>query len=119
MRHVIVFKKMKYVKPVQDIIDTVLGRSPDIEIVTTFKDYREALSCIIHRPGTDKFGLLSVNVDGSDDDISCFVFNGKLYDYCKAEGFSKQQMVEDQSFENRVLTTVSVDEFLEMFEDEG
>ena len=106
MRMQYYFKTMKYVKPVQDIIDTVLDRSPDIEIVTTFKDYREALSCIIHRPGTDKFGLLSVNVDGSNDDISCFVFNGKLYDYCKAEGF-----------ENRVLTAVSVDEFIEMFED--
>jgi len=107
---------MKYVKPVQSIVDIILEKSPyDIEVVTTFEDSRETLSCIVHRLGTDKFGLLSVNVDGLSDDINCFSFNGKLYDYCRAEGFSKQQMVEDESFENRVLTTVSADEFIKMF----
>jgi len=108
---------MKYVKPVQDIVDTILDRTDGIEVVPTFKDYRESLSCIVHQIGTDSFGLLSVNVDGYDDDLNCFIFNGKLYDYCRAEGFSKQQMVQDQSFENRVLTAVPVDQFIKMFID--
>ena len=107
---------MKYVKPVQTIVDSILDESSGgVEIVPTFNDYRDTLSCIVHQLGTDRFGLVSVNVDGVKGDVNCFKFNGKLYDYCKAEGFSKQQMVEDQSFENRVLTPVSADKFIEMF----
>jgi hypothetical protein len=108
--------RMKYVKPVQKIIDMVLETAHNIEIVPTFTDkQRNTLSCIVHELGTEKYGLVSVNVDGCEDDVNCFVFNGKLYDYCRAEGFSQEQMISDQSFENKVLTSISIDDFVKTF----
>jgi hypothetical protein len=108
--------EMKYVKPVQNIIDTILETASGIDIVPTFVDGpKSVLSCIVHELGTEKYGLVSVNVDGYDNDVNCFVFNGKLYDYCRAEGFSQEQMISDQSFENKVLTAMPVDDFVETF----
>jgi hypothetical protein len=108
--------KMKYVKPVQSIVDKIINNTHGVEVVPTFGDGpRATLSCIVHKLGTEMYGLVSVNVDGYNDDVNCFEFNGKLYDYCKAEGFSQNQMISDESFENKVLTLLSVDEFVNKF----
>ena len=110
---------MKFVKPVQDIVDNILGNSHGIEVVPTFiDDPRETLSCIVHELGTQKYGLVSVNVEnfeGDKNDVNCFIFNGKMYDYCKAEGFTQDQMVKDKSFENKVMTSISVNKFIGTF----
>ena len=108
---------MKFVKPVQDIIKEILDTAHGVEIVPTFPDDpRETLSCIVHELGTQKYGLVSGNVEGHiDNDVNCFIFNGKLYDYCKAEGFTQTQMVSDKSFENKVMTLIKPDKFIKMF----
>ncbi len=109
---------MKFVKPVQDIVDKIQSSSHGIEVVPTFvDDPRETLSCIVHELGTQKYGLISVNVESYDDHDSanCFMFNGKLYDYCRAEGFTQNQMISDESFENKVLINVPIEKFIEEF----
>lgn len=112
-------EEMKYIKPVQDIVDTILSEAIGIEIVPTFpEEPKKSMSCIVHMLGTEKFGLIGINIEGIGDDVNCFIFNGKLYDYCRAEGFTQSQMVEDESFENKVLKRTSTDKFIEYFTEE-
>ena len=115
----------KFVKPINDALIElqVLAENINmmIDIVPTFENSpKETLSCIVHAANRDRFGIMSINVDGApelkeedSDEINYFVFNGKLYDYCKQEGFSKDQMINDESFENKVIIRKTKNDFFD------
>ena len=110
-------RKMTYVKLIQDIIDRVQDvakeRNVEIHVISTFEDVVESTSCIMNRENTNQYGLVCLNVEGYDEPINFFTFNGKLYEYCKAEGFSRDQMVSDKCFENKVLVKATEQEFID------
>ncbi len=108
---------MKFVHPVNEsvkkLLEVAAQEDVDINVVPTFPDKaRKTLSCIVQATDTDRFGIISVNVEGVDGDVNHFVFNGKLYDYCRAEGFTKEQMVSDSSFDGKVLNRRDRDDFI-------
>tara|TARA_R110000765_G_scaffold187749_1_gene293260 strand:- start:114 stop:467 length:354 start_codon:yes stop_codon:yes gene_type:complete len=101
---------MIYIPIIQEAIDEVKASAElkgcDVLVVPAFPSSGIHTSCIMQLEGSDTFGIIGVNVEGhsTDDEPMCyFTFNGKLYDYCKAEGFTRDQMVEDISFENKIL----------------
>ena len=110
---------MPYVPIIQKAIDDVEAAAKlngcDILIMPAFETDNVHTSCIIHLEGSDTFGIIGINVDGhsTDDEPMCyFTFNGKLYEYCKAEGFTRDQMVEDASFENKILIRQPREDFV-------
>ena len=111
---------MPYVDIIQNLIDEITTLAEDhgevLNVADTFEDKRSNLSCIIAVEGTERFGVVGINVEeysSTDHPLCFFIFNGKLYDYCKAEGFSRNQMVEDESFENKVLVPKTREEFID------
>jgi len=111
---------MAFVKIIENFIEEVreaVEDSGDTLIVSeTFEDdVREPLSCILHVEGTDRFGVVSVNVEAETDgeEVNCFIFNGRLYDYCRMEGFTRTQMIEDATFEDKVITRKTKQQFID------
>ena len=111
---------MVYVPIIQEAIDEVRAaavlKECDVLIVPTFESEGEHTSCIIQLEGSDTFGIIGINVEGhsTDDEPMCyFTFNGDLYEYCKAEGFTRDQMLEDISFENKILIRQTRENFVD------
>ena len=80
---------MKFVHPVNDsvkkLLEVAAQEDVDINVVPTFPDKaRKTLSCIVQATDTERIGIISVKGESVDGDVSHFVFNGKLYDYCRA-----------------------------------
>ena len=97
-------------KRLEIIIDALQHQANehDVELTfdETFDDERSNMSFIINNMQTNDFGIISTDVREFPDDPVCFfIFNDKMYVYCKAEGFNRKQMLE--SFDNEVLKKVS------------
>jgi len=82
----------------------------DIGIQSAFDDEREYMAAVVHNIQTDVFGLIACDVaEYADEPVSCFKFNGKLYDYYKAEGFEKSTI--EESMQADVFIKMSPSEF--------
>tara|TARA_R110002074_G_scaffold9705_5_gene38009 strand:- start:427 stop:777 length:351 start_codon:yes stop_codon:yes gene_type:complete len=82
----------------------------DIAIRSAFDDDRESMAAVVHNIETDSFGLVACDVaEYADDTVSCFKFNGKLYDYYKAEGFEKSTIA--SNMQGDVFVKMSPSEF--------
>ena len=83
----------------------------DIAIQSAFDDKeREEKAAVVHNVQTDEFGLVACDVaEYIDEPVTCFKFNGKLYDYYKAEGFEKSTIAENM--QGDVFIKMSLSEF--------
>ena len=97
-----------------DFIPIAIENELDIEIEPTFTDTsRRECSCIMRRAMDNRFGIISVYVkEFPDDDIVYFIFNPKLYEYAKAEGFEYPAMVDNLSVFKKVTRKVFFDHLL-------
>ena len=113
---------IKYNIRIENVLDKfipiAIENELDIEIEPTFTDNgRQECSCIMRRVTDNRFGIISVNVqEYPDDSIVYFVFNPKLYEYAKAEGFDRDAMVCDLSVFKKVTQEVFFDHLLSMDE---
>ena len=103
-------------KRVETVIDALLHKANeyDIELTveSTFDDHDDAssLSALVHNPELNKFAIMAVNVQEYPDDVITFMtFNNKLYEYCRMEGFEKDQML--KGFDNKVFRRVDIKQF--------
>ena len=92
---------MKLDLRLETIVDLILHKANkadcEIYIEPAFDDPElEQGSIIVHNVETNAFGLVACDVkEYPDDPVCCFKFNGKLYNYYKAEGFERNNIVED------------------------
>ena len=107
----------RYDPKIETVIDGLLSKAnssnTELQIVPTFDecDSRCADSVIVQNIETNSFGIVCVNVSEYEDEPICFfMFNGKLFDYCRSEGFDKSSML--TSFPDKVLKKVSMDAFI-------
>lgn len=102
-------------KRIETVLDglLVLADKHNIELTVenTFDEPEtESLSCITHNPDTNQFGIISTNVEEYIHEPVCFfLFDSKLYTYCKMEGFDTANMLD--GFKNKVFMKVTMQEF--------
>ena len=61
---------------------------------------------------SERFGIICTNLEGfNPDDLHFMTFNPKMYQYAKAEGFSKEQCYE--AFSKNILKSVELSNFVE------
>ena len=78
--------------------------------------FREGLATVVHNPSNGQFGVIATKVvEWSEEAVCFFVFNGKLFDYAKAEGFDRSQML--TAFENKVFKKVDPNQFADFIFD--
>lgn len=100
---------------IETLVDALLAKAnkTDMEVTVdnTFDDDRKAMSVLIHNMSTNSLGIIATDVDEFEDTdpVIFLIFNGKLYDYCKAEGFNRESMV--TNFKNQVLKKVGQRQF--------
>lgn len=113
---------MELDKRIETVLDVLLRRADkyqvDLEFENTFDDDIHGKSSVIVRNAdVDKFGIIAVNVENYEDEpIVFFMFNSKLYQYCKMEGFDLKQML--SGFGNKVFEKVDVKKFFEFMLDD-
>ena len=87
-------------KRIETVLDGLLmladQHNIELTVENTFdKPETESLSCITHNPGNNQFGIISTNVEEYIDEPVCFfLFDSKLYTYCKMEGFDTANMLD-------------------------
>ena len=111
-------------KRIETVLDALMHRADkenvDLTVENTFDEgHVKDLSCMIHNNTTNRFGIISTNVvEYPDDPVCFFLFDSKLYEYCKMEGFDTSNML--TGFENKVFQKVDVKEFFSiMLDDNG
>ena len=110
---------MNYDLRIETVLDSLRYKADkyDIELLidSTFEDEcagRGTKSAIIHNIQDNKFAVIGVNVEEFPDEPICFfTFNGKLYEYCKMEGFDRRDMT--TTFDNKILKKVDCKEFMD------
>ena len=107
-------------KNLETIIDGLLAKADklNIELVVDdpFEDvpHKEGTSAIVHNLTSNEFGLMATNIEEvTDGPVIFFTFNGKLFNYCKMEGFSRSDMIDGPGFKNKVLQQVDMKNFTE------
>ena len=112
---------MEIDKRIETVLDVLLYRAVkcevNLEVESTFDDdiYGKS-SVIIRNSDTDKFGIIAVDVENYEDEpIVFFMFNSKLYRYCKMEGFELPDML--SGFENKVFEKTDIKSFFEFILD--
>tara|TARA_B100001123_G_scaffold371402_1_gene434582 strand:+ start:1597 stop:1959 length:363 start_codon:yes stop_codon:yes gene_type:complete len=79
-------------------------------------DARKNDSVIVQNIETNQFGIIATDVvEYEDDPVVFLIFNGKLFNYCKAEGFKRSEMME--AFDDQVLKKVAPTEFYDIILD--
>lgn len=102
---------------IEIFVDAVLAKANnanmEVTVNNTFDDDRESLSVLVHNVDTNNVGIIATEVReyANTEPIIFLIFNGKLYDYCKAEGFDRDSMI--ANFEGQVLKKVEQKQFLE------
>jgi hypothetical protein len=110
-------------KRIETVLDALMHRADeeniDLTVESTFDDdHVKDLSCMIHNGHTNKFGIISANVKEYPDDPICFfLFDSKLYEYCKMEGFDTSNML--AGFENKVFQKVNIKKFFSTMLDDN
>ena len=108
---------MKLDPRIEIFVDSILHQAnesnTDITIESTFEDARREQSVMLHNVDNNGIGIIATEVtDYKDTEPVIFlIFNGKLYDYCKAEGFSRDGML--NGFENQIMKKVDREEFFD------
>jgi hypothetical protein len=108
---------------IETIVDALLARAnkTDMEVTAdnTFDDERKSVSVLIHNMSTNSLGIIATDVEEFEDTdpVIFLIFNGKLYDYCKAEGFNRESMV--TNFKNQVLKKVGQRQFFDFILNEN
>ena len=109
----------KRIECVLDVLQHKANKySIGLEVEHTFDDEINSKSSVIVRnPDNDTFGIIAVNVENFLDEPVCFfMFNHKLYQYCKMEGFELPDML--SGFDNKVFEKTDIKSFFEfMLED--
>ena len=114
---------MELDKRIETVLDVLLRRAykcqVDIEFENTFDDDIHGKSSVIIRNGDiDRFGIIAVDVENFLDEPICFfLFNSKLYRYCKMEGFDTSNML--AGFENKVFQKVDIKKFFSTMLDDN
>ena len=109
---------MSFNNKIESIIDGLKSRADSDGIELLIDDpfdgdpSKEGLAAIIHNINSNQFGLVATDIEEIKEPISFFLFNGKLFDYCKMEGFSREDMVQGPGFKNKVLRPVDMKEFV-------
>lgn len=104
-------------KKIQTILDGLLslGNKLNVELITDdpFEGIpeKEGNVAIIHNLNNNNFGMVGTKIEDYHDPVSFFIFNGKLYDYCKKEGFDRNAMLEGDGFKDKILKPVDMEEF--------
>lgn len=80
------------------------------DVFTEDDDPGKSRAVIIQNVETSCIGLMAANLKEYPDEHIVFLeFNTKLYEYCKTEGFTREQML--ASFEKKVLKLRTLPEF--------
>ena len=98
---------------IETVIATLNSKSLDIDDEIIIHDYDNSDNMVVVENITShKFGLIACDVvDYPDEPLCLFTFNGKLYEYCKMEGFSQKDMTDKDGFAGKVLKKVTLKEF--------
>tara|TARA_R110002050_G_scaffold68910_4_gene149300 strand:- start:659 stop:994 length:336 start_codon:yes stop_codon:yes gene_type:complete len=103
---------------IESIIDGLLSQANynNVELIVeqAFGDDTKQFNntVIIQNKETGKFGIIATHVkEFPDDDICFFEFNERMYKYCKAEGFEREDMM--KSFDGRILVKLCRNDFFE------
>ena len=102
------------------IVDALLAganrHNRELIIDNAFDDERKNDSVIVQNLETNQFGIIATDViDYKEDPVVFLIFNGKLFNYCKAEGFKREEMME--AFDDQVLKKVAPTEFYDIILD--
>jgi len=109
-------------KRIECVLDVLQHRanklSIELEVEHTFDDeLNNKSSVIVRNSSNDKFGIIAVNVENFLDEPICFfMFNHKLYKYCKMEGFELPDML--SGFKNKVFEKTDIKPFFEFILDD-
>ena len=96
------------------IVDGILSLSNkhNIELTVEKAFTNNNPSLIVQNPETGAYGLIGVAIDEyPDEDIVFFTFNNDLYTYGAAEGFSRDDMMNNPGFKDKVMTKVTLEQF--------
>jgi len=101
---------------VQTVVDGILSRAndQDIDVICepVFDDHRKSLAAFVHNTDTGRFGMVAIGIEDREPDELClFTFWPKMYEYAKAEGFTKEQC--NDIFRDKILKQTDIDEFTE------
>ena len=91
----------------ETITDALLSQANynNIEIIVDYPFGDDNKTIIVQNCETGKFGIVATNVrEYPNDEICFFEFNDRMYKYCKAEGFERQEMM--KSFDKNILVKV-------------
>ena len=86
------------------------------DIFTEDEDPGKSRAVIIQNMESNCIGLMAANLKEYPDEHIVFLeFNSKLYEYCKTEGFTREQML--SSFDKKVLKLRTLPEFTDFLLD--
>ena len=97
----------------QEIEVRANSEDADVSIEDAFAGdmYREGVAVIVQNNDTNTIGVLTTHVEEfPDDPICCFGFNGQLYEYAKAEGFSRDNVY--SAFPDQVFKKIDEQDFV-------
>tara|TARA_R110002020_G_scaffold115149_2_gene264842 strand:+ start:513 stop:863 length:351 start_codon:yes stop_codon:yes gene_type:complete len=85
----------------------------DITVEGAFNDARGEQSVMVHNLDNNGIGIIATEVTEykETEQVIFLIFNGKLYDYCKAEGFSRDGML--NGFQDQIMKKVDREEFFD------